>query len=85
MRLKNVPIDVVSLTAGVEPLAIAVGFVEKRGGLSYSARNLNQLRASLQGQADYVRRVHPFLTDPATAESVMRNAYARERIRRDSS
>jgi len=75
----------VDLVADIEPLAIAAGLVEKRGGISYSARNLNQLRKSLQGQADYVRRVHPFLADPATAERVMRSADAREGIRRDPS
>ncbi|MEU6371830.1 hypothetical protein [Streptomyces sp. NPDC046909] len=79
----KIHLEAVNLTADIEPLAIAAGVVEKRGGISYSARNLNQLRKSLHGQADYVRRVHPFLADPATAENVMRNADAREWTRRD--
>lgn len=52
--------------------------MEKRGGISYSARNQNQLRKSVQGQVDCIRRVHPFLTDPTTAETLMRRADARE-------
>lgn len=68
----------VTLTVDIEPLAIAAGVVEKQGGISYSARNLKQLRKSLQGQAGYVRRVHPFLADSATAEALMRQAGARE-------
>ncbi|WP_217240227.1 hypothetical protein [Streptomyces sp. AC555_RSS877] len=68
----------VRLTADIEPLAIAAGVVEKRGGISYSARSLKQLRKSLQGQADYLQRVHPFFADAATAESLMRRAGARE-------
>ncbi|WP_328778439.1 hypothetical protein OIE52_47105 [Streptomyces canus] len=70
--------DTVRLTAGIEALAIAAGVVEKRGGISYSARNLKQLRKSLQGQADYLQRVHPFFADATTAESLMRQAGARE-------
>jgi hypothetical protein len=62
----------------IEPLAIVTGVVEKCGGISYSARNLKQLRKSLLGQADYVQRVHPFLNDTATAEDLMRQAGARE-------
>ncbi|MFI9833766.1 hypothetical protein ACIHIX_39465 [Streptomyces sp. NPDC051913] len=70
--------DTVMLTLNIEPLAMALGVVEKRGGVSYSARNLKQLRKSIQGQIDYVQRVHPFFTDAATAESLMRQAGARE-------
>ncbi len=76
--------ETVTLIVDIESLAIAAGVVEKRGGVSYSARNLNQLRKSLQGQAEYVRRVHPFLADPATAENLMRQADAREWPRRDT-
>ncbi|MEU6371826.1 hypothetical protein [Streptomyces sp. NPDC046909] len=68
--------DTVSLTADIEPLAIVSGAVEKRGGISYSARNQNQLQKSLLGLADYVRRVHPFLVDPATAVDLIRKARA---------
>lgn len=70
--------DTVRLTADIEALAIAAGVVEKRGGVSYSARNLKQLRKSLQGQAEYIQRVHPFLAVSATAEGLMRQADARE-------
>ncbi|MDV9176639.1 hypothetical protein R6V09_41750 [Streptomyces sp. W16] len=69
---------VITLTVDIEPLAIAAGVVEKRGGISYSARNLKQLRKSLVGQAGYVQRVHPLLTDAATTEDLMRRAGARE-------
>ncbi|WP_405737572.1 hypothetical protein OG885_30910 [Streptomyces sp. NBC_00028] len=74
----EVPTETANLTVGLEALAIAAGVVEKRGGISYSARNQNQFRKSLQGQVDYIRRVHPFLTDPTTAEPLMRRADARE-------
>ncbi|MCX4704177.1 hypothetical protein [Streptomyces sp. NBC_01373] len=70
--------DIFFLTVDLEPLAIALGVVEKRGGISFSARNLKQLRKSLEGQADYVRRVHPLLADAATAEDLMRRAGARQ-------
>jgi len=70
--------SVTTLKLDIEPLAIAAGVVEKRGGLSYSARNLKQLRKSLLGQAGYVQRVHPLLTDAATIEDLMRRAGARE-------
>ncbi|MFI9176316.1 hypothetical protein [Streptomyces lincolnensis] len=70
--------DTVRLTVGIEELAIAAGVVEKRGGISYSARNLKQLRKSLHGQADYLQQVHPFLADAAAAEQLMRQAGARE-------
>ncbi|MFJ9633937.1 hypothetical protein ACIRU8_40200 [Streptomyces sp. NPDC101175] len=70
--------DSVTLTVDIEPLAIAAGVVEKRDGISYSARNLKQLRKSLLGQAGYVQRVHPLLTDAATIEDLMRRAGAHE-------
>jgi hypothetical protein len=70
--------DTYFLTVDIEPLAITTGIVEKRGGISFSAQNQKQLRKSLQGQADYVQRVHPFLTDTDTAEELMRQAGARE-------
>ncbi|MFF5372821.1 hypothetical protein [Streptomyces sp. NPDC013187] len=67
----------VTLTASIEDLALATGAVELRGRISYSARNLKQLRKSLLGQAEYVRLVHPILSDSA-AEDLMRQAGARE-------
>ncbi|WP_427168388.1 hypothetical protein ACQF4J_44640 [Streptomyces sp. C1-1] len=70
--------DAVMLTVDIEPLAITAGVVEKRGGISYSARNLKQMRKSLLGQAGYVQRVHPLLTDAATIEDLMRRSGARE-------
>ncbi|MEV0737022.1 hypothetical protein AB0I51_13840 [Streptomyces sp. NPDC050549] len=69
---------VTTLIVDIEPLAIAAGIVEKRGDISYSAQNLKQLRKSLVGQTGYVQRVHPLLTDAATAEDLMRRAGARE-------
>ncbi|MDT0485313.1 hypothetical protein [Streptomyces doebereineriae] len=66
-----------TLNVDIETLAIAAGVVDKRGGISYSARNLNQLRKSLQGQANYLQLVHPYYTDATTAESLMRQAGAR--------
>lgn len=66
------------LTVDLEPLAIAAGVAEKRGGISFSARNLKQLRKSLLGHADYVQRVHPLLAEPAAAEDLMRRAGARQ-------
>ncbi|MFE4663780.1 hypothetical protein ACFRI7_02995 [Streptomyces sp. NPDC056716] len=78
----KIEMDSVRLRAEVEPLAIAAGIVEKRGGVSSSARNQKQMRKSLVGQVDYLRRVHPFLADPATAEDVMRRAGARETEKR---
>nr|WP_159059501.1 hypothetical protein [Streptomyces antibioticus] len=77
--------DTVDLTADIEPLAIAAGVVEKRGGITCSARNLSQLQKSLRGQADYVRLVHPILADPTTAEPLMRKSGAREWIRHSPS
>jgi hypothetical protein len=68
----------VMLTVDIEPLAITAGVVEKRGRISFSARNLKQLRNSLHGQADYVQRVHPFLADADAAQELMRQAGARE-------
>jgi hypothetical protein len=69
--------DTYFLTVEIEPLAITAGVVEKRGGISFSARTQKQLRKSLQGQADYVQRVHPFLPDADAAEKLMRQAGAR--------
>lgn len=66
------------LTVDLEPLAITAGVVEKRGGISFSARNLKQLGKSLLGHADYIQRVHPFLSEPAGAEDLMRHAGARQ-------
>jgi hypothetical protein len=63
--------SVTTLTMDIEPLAIAAGVVDKRGGISYSARKLKQLRKSLLGQTGYVQRVHPLLTDAATTEDLM--------------
>jgi hypothetical protein len=73
----SIAAESVTLTASIEDLALAAGAVELRGRLSYSARNLKQLRKSLSGQADYVRLVHPFLSGSA-AEDLMRQAGARE-------
>ncbi|WP_146608167.1 hypothetical protein [Streptomyces sp. NTH33] len=67
----------VAFTASIEDLALAAGVVDLRGRVSYSARNLKQLRKSLLGQAEYVRLVHPFLAGPA-AEGLMRQAGARQ-------
>ncbi|MDQ1042025.1 hypothetical protein [Streptomyces sp. V4I2] len=69
--------DTYLLTVDIEPLAITAGVVERRGGISFSARNLKQLRKSLQGQADYVQRVHPFLIGADAAQELMRQAGAR--------
>ncbi|MEU7384189.1 MULTISPECIES: hypothetical protein [unclassified Streptomyces] len=66
-----------AFTASIEDLALAAGVVELRGRVSYSARNLKQLKKSLLEQADYVRLVHPFLAGPA-AEGLMRRADARQ-------
>lgn len=57
--------DTHSLSADIEPLAIAAGIVEKRGGVSFSARGLKQMRKSLAGQLAYVELVHPLLTGDA--------------------
>ncbi|MFK0288800.1 hypothetical protein ACIQVL_51280 [Streptomyces sp. NPDC090499] len=70
--------DTIMLTVDIEPLAVSTGVAEKCGAISYSARNQKQLRKSLQGHAEYVQRVHQLLIDSATAESVMRQAGARE-------
>lgn len=69
--------DTFILTVDVEPLALTAGVVEKRGGISYSAHNLKQLRKSLQGQADYVHRVNPLIIDADAAQQLMRQAGAR--------
>lgn len=68
-----------SLKVDVEPLAVAAGVVEKRGGVSYSARNVKQMKKSLAGQLAYVELVHPLLSqDPESAVELMRKAGARE-------
>lgn len=66
------------LTADIKDLALAAGVVELLGRISYSARDLKQLRKSLQGQAEYVQRVHPLLSGADVAEGLMRRADARE-------
>lgn len=53
--------ETVDFTVNVEQLALTAGVIEVRGKISYSARNLTQLRKSLSGQAGYVRLVHPLL------------------------
>ncbi|MFI7411283.1 hypothetical protein ACIBU0_21720 [Streptomyces sp. NPDC049627] len=66
-------------TAGVEPLAIAAGIVERRGGVSFSAHNLKQMKKSLAGQLRYVELLHPLLAgDTDSAVELMRKADARE-------
>jgi hypothetical protein len=73
----SIAAESVTLTASIEDLALATGAVELRGRISYSARNLKQLRKSLSGQAEYVRLVHSLLSGSA-AEDMMRQAGARE-------
>ncbi|MFJ9707168.1 hypothetical protein [Streptomyces sp. NPDC101234] len=68
----------VAFTVYIEEPALAVGAIEVRGRISYSARNHSQLRKSLLGQAEYVRLVHPLLAAAATDE-LMRQAGAGER------
>ncbi|WP_406117733.1 hypothetical protein [Streptomyces sp. NBC_00989] len=68
--------ETVDFTVNVEQLALTAGVIEVHGKISYSARNLTQLRKSLSGQARYVRLVHPLLADKAT-EALMRRAGAR--------
>jgi hypothetical protein len=68
--------ETVDFTVNVEQLALTAGVIEVRGKISYSARNLTQLRKSLSGQAGYVRLVHPLLAGKAT-EALMRRAGAR--------
>lgn len=66
------------IKADVEQLAIAAGVVEKRGGVSFSARNQKQMKKSLEGQVRYVELVHPFLSgDREAAEELIRKAGAR--------
>ncbi|MFD6425912.1 hypothetical protein [Streptomyces sp. NPDC060198] len=67
----------VIFTAGIEEVSLAAGMTERRG-ISCSARNLKQLRKSLQGQIDCVRRIHPLLSDGDAAVGLMRRAHARE-------
>ncbi|MFD4503289.1 hypothetical protein [Streptomyces sp. NPDC058457] len=64
---------------GIEGLAVTAGVVDRRGGVSFGARSLRQLRRSLAGQVRYVELVHPLVSgDPDTALSLMRAAGARE-------
>ena len=64
---------------GVEGLALAAGVVPRRGGVSFGARTLRQLRRSLVGQVRSVELVHPLVSgDPDTALAHMRAAGARE-------
>lgn len=66
-------------TVGLEELAIAAGVVDKRGTVSYSGRNLKQMKKSLVGQRAFVEPLHPLLCgDPESAVRLMRRAEARE-------
>ncbi|MFF7756455.1 hypothetical protein [Streptomyces griseorubiginosus] len=66
-------------TVGIEKLAIAAGVVDKRGTVSYSARNLKQMKKSLVGQRAFVEPLHPLLCDdPESAVRLLRRAGARE-------
>jgi hypothetical protein len=68
---------------GVEKLAVAVGAVGKRGGVSFSARSVKRMKKSLTGQLRYVELVHPLMTgDAESAVGLMRRAGAREWSRR---
>jgi hypothetical protein len=56
-----------------------VGVVDKRGTVSFSARNLKQLKKSLVGQRAFIEPVHPLLSgDLESAMRLMRAAGARE-------
>ncbi|MFF7134919.1 MULTISPECIES: hypothetical protein [unclassified Streptomyces] len=67
------------LSVDIEELAIAAGIVEKRGTVSFSARNLKQMKKSLVGQRAFVEPVHALLSgDPESAVRLMRAADARE-------
>ncbi|MGW0860534.1 hypothetical protein [Streptomyces sp. NPDC002690] len=69
----------VTFIAGIEQISIAAGLLERRGSVSYSARNLGQLRKSLLGQIGCVPRLHPLLSGGGDAAVVlMRRAHARE-------
>lgn len=66
-------------TVCIEQLAIAAGIVDKRGTVSFSARNLKQLKKSLVGQRVFVEPLHPLLSgDLESAVRLMRAAGARE-------
>ncbi|MFI0976889.1 hypothetical protein ACH4SP_07660 [Streptomyces sp. NPDC021093] len=65
------------LTAELEQVAIAAGITEARGRISFSARNLRQLRNSLLGHAQYISLLHPRLVGGGS-EEVMRRADASE-------
>jgi hypothetical protein len=68
-----------AFTVDIEPLAVAAGIAEGRGGISFSARNLKQMKKSLAGQLRCVELVHPALSDdPVAAVELMRGAGARE-------
>ncbi|WP_329127178.1 hypothetical protein [Streptomyces sp. NBC_01465] len=66
-----------SLICDVEDVAIAVGTLESRGKISFSARNLKQLKKSLIDQVGCVPAVHSFMMTPE-GENIMRAAGARE-------
>jgi hypothetical protein len=62
----------------VEKLALAAGAVDRRGGVSFSARSPKRMRKSLAGQFRYVELVHPLMTGNAEAAvALMRRADAR--------
>ncbi|MEU6380466.1 hypothetical protein [Streptomyces sp. NPDC046909] len=66
----------IALSMDIEEFALSVGLVERRGGISTSARSQKQLRKSLLGQVAYVELVHPLLSD-GKAEEAMLQAGAR--------
>ncbi|OIJ64217.1 hypothetical protein [Streptomyces mangrovisoli] len=64
---------------GVEGLALAAGVVGRRGGVTFGARSVRQLRKSLTGQVRCVELVHPLISgEPDSALRLMRAAGARE-------
>ncbi|SDO65658.1 hypothetical protein [Actinacidiphila guanduensis] len=65
------------LVADIEPLVLAAGLVDRRGGISFSAASLYALRRSLRGHAAYVRKVQPVLA-AGDAAALLRAAGARE-------
>lgn len=65
------------LIADIEPLVLAAGLVDRRGGISFSAASLYALRRSLRGHAAYVRKVQPVLV-AGDAAALLRAAGARE-------
>jgi hypothetical protein len=69
----------IRFTVGIEQLAIAAGIVDKRGTVSFSARNLKQLKKSLVGQRAFIEPIHPLLSgDLEPAVRLMRAAGARD-------